>query len=152
MSKWIELNPEEINSWHTEKINGIEVRVQVPQHDVPEAVRGRYDNTTRRFVIDFKYSWSDPESKQPFSNDDHVKLFIGEISKRIYSIHVDVDGIGVTSVKLSLEAVNRTIDRLATSTKKRSPSRAGNYRITQEAIRQRGDDLAVGMSAQASAS
>lgn len=87
--------------------HGVEFHVFISPYDMPEAVRGDFDESKRRFVIEFKYIATEPLEHQ--TPDDYVTFVVGENSRRLYRIEVDVEGMGADAVVLR---VSRAMDAL----------------------------------------
>lgn len=135
---WIALEPELLNQNqpHVEK-SGVEVVVGLSPFDVPEAVRGYQDDILRRFIIEFRYL-GESERRLPQQIDDHVSLRVGENSKRLYEIQVDVDALQAETVSLTF-VVNEAMQRLAKD--KSNPRKQAFYRMAKEVVRQKESEL-----------
>ncbi|MGQ0814841.1 MAG: hypothetical protein ACT4O1_10305 [Gemmatimonadota bacterium] len=147
-SKWIRVDPEEFERQAIgRKGRGIEFTVFVSPYDVPEAIRGRYDERKKRFLIEFKYIQNEPWRLQP--QDDHVALRLGENSGRLQGIEVDVVALKAAHIKLDLiNRVERTIERAASghgiaAAQKRIPE--DNYHIALDVIETKKDEIFAGL-------
>src|ERR1700722_8917367 len=104
MPHWIRLNPQELNRVDKEHVNGVEITVGMAPDDLPARVRGSYDATLGRFVIEFRYPGKAEEksvSRQENPNSE-VSLLVGAHSGRLYEIHVNVRAIGVQAIELQV--------------------------------------------------
>jgi len=111
MPDWITLDPDRLSSSeHTKDSSGVEVIVGLSPFDIPEKVRGQYDDKRERFVVEFAYL-DESERKVQRVLDDHVTVSVGENSHRLYKVLIDTDSIGVQEVQLSLitEAFDRVV-------------------------------------------
>lgn len=115
MERWIKLNPNDLALAKTESIQGVNVKVFVPPHQIPEAVKGFYNKTICKFIIEFKYIGNQEELYvDEKASDENVKFKIGKKSGRLFEIELDVDKIEVT--KVILEVIKKLENRV-TSTK-----------------------------------
>jgi hypothetical protein len=144
MSEWLKLDPRKLNPARREQIRGVEVEVFLSPYDVPDAVRGDFDDEVRRFVIEFKYP-TGGETLVSSDDDRHVRLFTGRHSGRVYRIEVDVEALEAKAVGLRvhgpklIEEVDEAIDRAV-----RKPDhkvRPVNYAIVRDIIAERSGEL-----------
>jgi hypothetical protein len=84
MSEWIPLNVEQLSKRQSQEGT---TEVMSP-YDVPEAVRGYYDQKSHHFVIEFRYIGD--ESWKRERGDSQITLRIGRHSGRLYGIEADV--------------------------------------------------------------
>ncbi len=111
MSEWVRLDSEKLNTPQQEAIRGVNITVRMSPYDVPEAVRGYYDEDQERFVIEFRYIGEEPFRRK--QKGKHITLRVGRHSGRLYGIEVDVKAMKAQSVDLILEvsdAVLQAID------------------------------------------
>jgi len=134
-SQWLTLDPTEFENDAEQTINGVLFHVSVSPYDMPQAIRGGYDEGTRRFVIEFKYLSREETRTQQV--DDHVTLRLGERSHRLYAIEADVEAMGVDGVLLRMEKV---IDNLTPSVADRSHP-ASNYAVAKRVINDKASEL-----------
>ncbi|OGP48322.1 MAG: hypothetical protein A3K30_03255 [Deltaproteobacteria bacterium RBG_13_51_10] len=98
---WINIEQSKFaTEFNSKKDKRVEFRVFVSPYDIPEAVRGFMDQDKKRFVIEFRYI-SD-ESVIEKKIDDNVNIFIGNNSKRVYSIEVDSQALHADQISLKL--------------------------------------------------
>jgi hypothetical protein len=101
VSEWIEVDQRKLAAPRREVVNGVEMQVFVSPYDVPQAIRGAYDDSKHRFAIELKYVGDDEplESRQPH---DNVVMFVGKESGRLKRIEIDVDRLNVSAVALKI--------------------------------------------------
>jgi len=126
--------------------SGVTIRVFVSPFDVPEGVRGYYDDSAHVFRIEFKYPFDEelvPQAKAP----DNLRLFVGKNSGRLKQIEVDVDALGAEV--LLVHVVPNLVDQAIEELSKSPPARVrhANYDLTRKVIsnhrRELFDDLAL---------
>jgi hypothetical protein len=143
MSGWLSLKQNELDKGTPRNINGVEVVVFLSPYDIPEGVRGDFDESLNRFVIRFKYVGGPEEPNEPVereSHDDHVTLVVGRHSHRLYRVEIDVMRLGANGIVLKVaQDLNEAIDWL--SEKRQRPSNRGRYDVAKMAISERRDDL-----------
>ncbi len=135
MREWIQVNPHELNKPKVERRNGVDIQVFVSPYDIPDAVRGNYDQSRRVFVVDFRYL-ADDEDKVEHGGDEHIKYFVGRESRRLHRIEIDVDRLDVNAVGLE---VNKVIANLPEAD--RRPSRRGNYEAAGRILENKKEEL-----------
>lgn len=152
MADWLPVAMAEQEQAQKTIIRGVEVELFASPYDVPEAVRGRFDEVKNRFIIEFKYVGSEDTQVCTF---DHVAYTVGKVSGRLYGMEIDVralkaDGVGlylglhqkqgqelVASIR---DQVTGAIDRLL----ERHPlknAREDNYRMARSAVLEKQDQL-----------
>jgi len=108
--------------------------------DVPQAVRGDYDQSLQRFVIDFLYLGDEPWRRDV--KDPVITLRIGKNSERLLGIEVNVHAIQAEAVELRMhaaQAVTNAIEHLASQ---HAGSRhSGSYEVAKDAISETKDKL-----------
>lgn len=135
---WIELEPELLNQpLPHEEISGVQVVVGSSPFDVPAAVRGYQHDVSKRFIIEFRYL-GESERRIPQKIDRFVTLRIGENSKRLYEIRVNVDALQAETVNLTL-VVNDAIQSYAED--KNNLRKQAISRMAGEVFRQKGPEL-----------
>lgn len=135
--KWLTLDQQNLSNAQTENIRGIQINLFVSPYDVPTAVRGRYDESLKKFLIEFKYIADEPLRKETHG---HLALRVGKRSGRLYAIEVDVYSLNADSVSLRLvvpKLINDAIESLAGTRE----NRASNYDIARQVISGRGEQL-----------
>src|SRR5437870_9940540 len=103
MSEWVKLDTTQLNPETHENIRGVDITVVMSTYDVPEAVRGNYDESLKRFVIEFRYIGDEPYTCR--EQADNIALRIGKNSGRLYGIEVNVDAIRATAVSLRVKVI-----------------------------------------------
>lgn len=126
-TKWIQVDPTKVDIETTATRKGVAFQVFISPYDLPEAVRGRFDPTVRRFVIEFRYLLDEPEER--LAIDQHVTLILGTKSNRLLRIQVDTDGLGADQVALR---INQAIDQLPQRLKSRVPN--DNLRVAKRVL------------------
>lgn len=144
MSGWLELEQDKLDEGTQREIRGVEVMVFLSPYDIPEAVRGSFDKSIDRFVIEFKYLGGPEEPNEPLdkeSQDKHVVLAVGRHSHRLYRIEVDVVSLGVEAVGLHVleDEMDGAIDWL--SDQRERPGNRGHYEIVKKAISEHSTEL-----------
>jgi arginyl-tRNA synthetase len=135
-TRWIPLDPAELIRSHRETIRGVQVTVLTSPYDIPEAVRGSYDEPRGCFKIEFKYMAGDEPRVEELVTG-HVRLVMGRFSRRLYQIEIDVDKLKAEAVDVRVYAkrqVKKAIDQLTRGSK--ADESAGNYALTQRVISQ----------------
>jgi hypothetical protein len=135
MSDWIPLDPDKVSKATTEtrREGGVQITVGLSPYDIPQAVRGRYDPASDRFVIEFSYISEEPLVAH--AHDDVVVLHVGKNSGRIYGIDINVKAARSKNVgfRISLpKIVNRAIDNELVN-----QARTRNYEIAKDVISNR---------------
>ena len=103
MSKWIQVDPDKINTAHKGEVNGVTVNLYLPPAVIPKEVKGELNVSTKKFEISFRYLSSFEEGKlSTFSQDGVVEVLSGVLSKRIHQILVDIHKSQATHVNLQV--------------------------------------------------
>ena len=138
MTEWLQLDGKQLNPLQKREIRGVKIDVYLSPYDVPEAVRGFYDESVARFVIEFKYLG---EESTRLKRHKHLELRVGKNSGRLYRIDVDVESLKAEAVSLNMhipELVSEAIDSLAPA----APDRGrDNYDLAKQVISERKEDL-----------
>ena len=145
MANWAEVNWEKLNQPRREEINGVEVTVYFSPYDMPEAVKGEYNDAKDRFVILFQYLGGE-EPVEYVEEDKHIRLGIGKETKRLHEVLVDVEGLRATSVMVKVQSdlveseVKDAITKFA-KTSRGAVARKNNYEAAWEALEQQRDHV-----------
>ncbi|HAU36861.1 MAG TPA: hypothetical protein DCX07_04000 [Phycisphaerales bacterium] len=121
---------------------GVKIRLFLSPFDVPEAVRGYYDQKSQRFRIEFRYVSEEAERIVEYPREKYISLFVGKNSGRLLRIDVDVNSLKAPSVQIEmavLEKVEDAIDelnRLVPDVRKH-----GNYDLAKKVIASNKDEL-----------
>jgi len=111
----------------------LEFTLLMPPHEVPQAVRGAFDKTINRFVIEIRYL--DDEDFKRTAIDDIVSLRIGKNSKRLLGIELDTARVNVAKVQLEVheleQEIKRALDKLVREEIGREQK---NYSMAKNAI------------------
>lgn len=98
---WFDIDAQALNDSEPSYLgHGVSVRVGMSPYDIPDGVRGYYDDSIGKFVIEFRYMTSE-EPCEPVAQNATTTLMLGINSRRLYAIHVDVDSIGAQAVELT---------------------------------------------------
>ncbi len=144
MSKWLQVNPDAEELTQRLQTEGSKVKVEflVSSYDIPDAVRGSYNEESGRFVIEFKYIDNSNEPTKPEPQDDYVTFIVGKNSSRLYQIEIDVKALKIEKVELRMKTkdeVKKTLDNLIQRPINRF--RQDNYKLTQKALSEIEDEL-----------
>lgn len=137
-SKWIQVDPGTVNLPKTERLDGVEVTVMMSPYDVPQALRGRYDEKQQRFVVEFRYIGEEKQRDEPYG--EHIVLRLGENSGRLYGIVMDVDAMNASWVQVVLLALKEREE------KRRRPVRHENYVLAGQLLQQNASVLNAAMA------
>ena len=133
MKDWIRLDPIELNPGEITDIQGIEVRMALSPYDVPDAVRGGYNEKSKRFVIQFEYL-TDEKKDLRKTGDEHIQVKVGKNSERIYEIEINTKALDVHMVSLVLTV----LDEMASHQNER---RRGHYELLHRVIEDKKAEL-----------
>jgi hypothetical protein len=139
-SKWIEVDPQAVNLPRTTKLDGVEVTVMMSPYDVPQALRGEYEEKNKRFVIEFRYLGEEDTRDELYN--EHVTLRLGKHSGRLYGIELDVDAMNASWVQLVTTALLDTESRLG----QRRPRRPENYALAGQLLQRNAPVLSSAMA------
>ena len=144
MLDWIEIDPEAFQKSVRKSRDGVEIIVGLSPYDMPDKVRSRYDDEREVFVIEFKYI-GNGESRFPDKQDETITLIVGEHSKRLYEIQVNVKRLQAKSVLIKLLPVglSEAIDKLGKEYPDRS--RIQHYEVAKDVISQKSEQLLAGV-------
>jgi len=142
MTGWVKLEPAQFENVKTQKrIRGIDVDVYISPYDIPEAVRGYFDEDLDRFVIEFRYIEDERTEQHPQS--EKVTLRLGKYSQRIYAIEIDVKALKAKAVSLNLNLLEDEVEGALNAFASESPSRMRetNYALTRDVIDQEKEEI-----------
>jgi len=146
MSEWVRLDVQQFSKPKRLKSHGVEINVVMSPYDVPEAVRGNFDQVLKQFVIEFRYIDDEPVKRE--KHGEHIALRIGRHSGRLYGIEVDVNAMEADAVGLHVQlpkapevsaAVIQAINTLAHKPAKQP--RQENYEVAKDAITRKGGEI-----------
>ena len=130
--EWKDLNQEDWNQPQSEDFRGERLVAFVSPYDVPEAVRGYYDEGKKTFAIELKYIGGD-ETLRSAAKDETVTLWIGRDSKRLYRIDLKGGSQEPKWMVQVLPEVDEAIDELANEPQ--LPPRTDNYELARRIFR-----------------
>lgn len=102
---WLKIAPLEFNRPARREVRGVSFEVYFSPYVVPTGVRGYYDDSLKRFLIEFRYL--DDEAVRTERQDEHVSLRVGRRTRRLFGIEIDVDRLQVEAVRLSVTVGDR---------------------------------------------
>src|SRR5687767_6301690 len=103
MTDWVRIDPQALSVASTtrEPGRGVELTITLSPYDIPDGVRGVYDEQRGRYVIEFSYIEDEPWDYG--EQDKYVRLRIGKASRRLKGVELDVDKITADSVSVRME-------------------------------------------------
>jgi hypothetical protein len=144
MANWVEVDWNRLNQPRRETINGVEVTVYFSPYDMPEAVKGEYNDAKDRFVIRFQYLGGE-EPVEHRDEDEHVRLGIGKKTSRLHEILVDVKSLQANGVMLKMQQSDLVADEVENAIAKfasfTAAPRKGNYEAVSEALQQQREQV-----------
>lgn len=136
-SKWIRLNPANLNVARAESISGLDAKVFLSPYDVPHAVRSFTDPSRHCMGIEFTYMDSD-EPKVSLPARNNIVFVLGKNSHRLFSLCVPTESAErQEQIYASLKAA---IGMLEGEPVTQSP-RLENYELAKKVIDQVKADL-----------
>jgi hypothetical protein len=138
MTTWIPVDTMEMNPEKKLDERGVELHVQISPYDVPQALRGGFNEKTDRFEIEFRYIGDEPLRVQ--AADQHVSFYVGKKSGRLYKIQLNVKAMKAQKVTLKLAAtamLSQEIEKL----NEHIPGRRDNYGVVSDLIKSKSDDI-----------
>lgn len=131
VADWIQVDESRYNQIKHAK-SGIDSRTVIIEmslspYEVPNQVRGDYDEQSKKFVIDFRYI--DSEDVMPLVLDTHMSAFVGERSGRVYSLLLDIDAMGAEAIELKINETKVHRDADAALQKLVSAASTAAYRM-----------------------
>ncbi|MCI0363765.1 MAG: hypothetical protein L0Y44_04755 [Phycisphaerales bacterium] len=152
MDEWIRLTDEELEALNpgesSESERGVAVHVFMAPYDLPQAVRGRYDELRKKFIIELRYEGEESvrsEALRPERQDENFTLLVGRHSGRLHAIEIDVNQLKAQSVQVQMYApkIAEKVQRALSHFARRSPwqRRADNYRVAGEVISKKHQEL-----------
>jgi len=140
MAEWLQIDLDTEAAERHERIQGVSVALLVSPYDIPAAVRGFFDESKRRFIVEFKYMGEEPTE---MSRQDHyANLIVGKNSRRLYGMELDVEALQAERVEVRIgiiKEVNEALDQLVR--KPLSPNRLDNYLLAKDAVLITQDEL-----------
>ncbi len=126
---------------------GLDVAVDIfiSPYDIPDGVRGGYDQETKRFVVEFRYMVDEPYQKP--ETDGPVQVRLGKYSRRLVGLEIDVDGLRASTVTVRAEAPRQPatpFQAVETAIQAMDPERATrreNYSVTRKVLADKQEEL-----------
>jgi hypothetical protein len=109
MGEWVQVDVNEINKEVKKDLQGVEVRVSFSPYDVPRRYRSYRDPNSDFFVIEFQYLLEEETHTEKPAEQMPVELEVGDNSKRIYKIKINMEKLGVEAVQLKIEPLARNV-------------------------------------------
>lgn len=128
---------------------GIDVDLFLSPYQIPQKVRGSYDPSSGRLLIEFRYMVDEAYHVERIA--DHVWARLGDHSGRVVGFEVDVDQLRASSVTLSVpEPANDAYDALVRTWQSwTAQSVAGanveNYHVTAKVLADKHDEVLEGL-------
>lgn len=141
ISGWIDITQDIIDESTQESINGVSVNLILSPLEAPLAIRGDYEESSKLFVIRFKYARR--EELKPEKVGSHITFFVGAKSNKIFRIEIDVHALDASSVDLNLlhnveEDVNQALNSYIQRHKEDNGDTLG---IASKVIRKHSNDI-----------
>lgn len=111
MSNWMNINAGDFAELTTGNINGVKVTLAPSPYEIPEKVRGYLIEEDNKFVIELAYIYSERSHYQDAGNG--LSLEIGDNSKRIHKIFIDLNHMPVSKVNISCVLRNLAVGKAA---------------------------------------
>jgi hypothetical protein len=109
MTEWSQVDTRAINQEIEKEIQGVRVKVSFSPYDVPIQFRGFREPNGSFFIIEFKYINDEKTVSNKSSPNAPIELEIGENSKRIYKIKVDVEKLKCAAVRLEIDTIEKNV-------------------------------------------
>ena len=133
VGSWIRIKPRKYLALG----DSIEAGVLISPYDIPNGVRGGYDDDLERFVVEFRYMVN--EEYRSLDADSVTRIRLGKYSSRIIGVEVDVDQLGfAVAVEDRNAAAYAAIDHAMQNVEKIEDARARrreNYAVTQKILK-----------------
>lgn len=137
-SEWIVVDPGELDLKAGSTLRGIDIVVFVSPYDLPQGVRGYYSNDKKRFVIEFDYIGQ--EDTTSAKDGENVSFVLGRVSRRLYSVIVDVNKLELDAVTLKLHVTN-AIDKLGSRPEAGKALGRESYKLAKEVVARKGTQI-----------
>lgn len=148
LGRWLKVKPDSYDQ-PAEVGLDVEVDIFISPYDIPDGVRGRYDESRKRFVVEFRYMVDEPYQKPKMTGP--VQLRLGRYSNRIVGLEIDVDRLRASAVTVHAEnpplltpyqAVESAIQAMGRDD---GATRRENYRVTQKVLADKQDEIFQGL-------
>lgn len=133
---WVKISPSDLRPDGRVEFRGVHVDVALSPYDIPDAVRGDYDELRQRFRIEFRYPDKEAPAGATVSNGP-VELVVGQYSGKILSVLIDVDRHKLNAVSLAL----REHPISGFSSPKDRANKRGNFAAIDRLLQRRAEDL-----------
>ncbi len=146
--RWLRIDPERYDELHEIGMfyRDLELNIVVSPDDIPDSVRGGYDEEHKKFVIEFKYMVREEYEIDQVSEE--VEVRIGQHSGRILGFAIDVDVLKARSIgRLNLAAPAtakpfRAVEAALELVVRRSEAtRMENYNVTRRVLQDRQEEV-----------
>ncbi len=147
--RWLRIDPERYDELHEIGMfyRDLELNIVVSPNDIPDSVRGGYDEEHKKFVIEFKYMVREEYEVDQVSEE--VEVRIGQHSGRILGFEIDVDVLKARSIgRLNLAAPAttakpfRAVEAAIELVVSRSEAtRMENYNVTRRVLQDRQEEV-----------
>lgn len=147
MSDWLTIDPQRISSASTTRKaeKGVELTISLSPYDIPDGVRSRNDEESRRFIIDFSYIEDEPWDVA--SHSKYVSLKLGKFSGRLRGIELHLDAIAEDRVSIRMEVPNLVSKAIKNLPKTpRHKRRTQNYLIATRVLSEHNSELLEGLA------
>ena len=139
VSPWIRVKPGK----YVVLGDSIEAGVLISPYDIPNGVRGGYDDDLDCFVVEFRYMVN--EEYRSVGADNGTRIRLGKHSSRIIGVEVDVDRLGfAVAVEDRNAAAYAAIDKAMQDVEKIEDARARrreNYVVAQKVLEDKQDEI-----------
>lgn len=157
--RWISVTPDS----YVASDDAIDIRILTSPYDIPDGVRGGYDDDPDRFVVEFRYMLD--EEYRIVDIGDGVRIRLGKHSSRIVGVEADVaqpsafqvavptedpGAHAYAAIKKAIQNVEETIDartrRIGRRSRSRRVHRGGrhkrqNYIVAQRVLEEKQDAI-----------
>lgn len=129
---WIEIDPNSLDlPAEREEVGDVHISILMSPHDIPEAVRGYFDEDSKRFIIELRYLDSEPWRVEE-RRDDPVRIRLGRHSRRLCGFEVDLDRLDADSVSLVVHG--KALPALEELTRHQESGIKKNYSLAREVL------------------
>ena len=140
--QWVEIPSNEVDDFLRQSSARLQFSIRMAPHDIPNAVRGYFDEKIQRFVVEFRYIDED-EPWRRSKSDSPVILRIGKHSERLLGLEIDVqelkaDSVGVRIMPQDIaEQASVAIDSFVHKRpiRPRKESKERSYQVAQKILR-----------------
>ena len=130
--------PQKLGRWtrvttrdYVEVGDALEVGVLISPYDIPDGIRGRYDDQNNRFVVEFRYMVD--EKYRRVVSGDGVWIRLGKYSGRVVGVEVDRRTDPYTVIGEAIQNVHSITDART--------RRRANYLVARKVLEDKRDDI-----------